>query len=608
MKLVRFELQCAREVPFYAQLCNRYLQHPTLDITIAYQQGSYIIEAEGEQTALEQLAEQIAADFLMSVWLTGSQIRPVETRLGTQTPISLSSAQWQDYCQHCFTAFGDNQSPEFGNLLHTCPVCQGEKPWQQVEANNRAALTAFANKLLEGETLTLADGTALQLNQPFAHRDGLADLLVCNPNTLNQFFALDTDQVLALSALEKPFIRARCKTSDNFSDTRLTDAGYRLCFSYQRQLIVLAEILRQRGVNFVFIRPGAPRTELTWMPGSHHDAGWAEITAHNALTLTPAPEPLHDDATLAHWQANWRKQQLSLTPLDTHTGEIHNSDELAKSALLGALLERQIAAGNTAKQPLNVAKTAGLYFSAAHDGKLVYTDNDTNVQTFLTLPTLPQHGAHILAALQQGKQAAVTARFAEKFPATLARLARYDFAAEPQSRASLSALSACAAILLDLGQLEAADTTTDARPQDTVSSLALALQFTGQQHQGKNAPRIDYPLVTLAEDQGLSIDWLRTLGSVMAFRLADPDSAPHIAFGVHDSMADYFANWIEHLDQKWGIDRVALSGDEMANSLLAQCLALRIGKNFELLINRRLPLDGANCAAGALYLKQRRRR
>jgi len=45
----------------------------------------------------------------------------------------------------------------------------------------------------------------------------------------------------------------------------------------------------------------------------------------------------------------------------------------------------------------------------------------------------------------------------------------------------------------------------------------------------------------------------------------------------------------------------------MTNPVLSKRIAIRIGKNFPLAASQQLDLDGALLAAGALWLRQRRR-
>lgn len=123
-------------------------------------------------------------------------------------------------------------------------------------------------------------------------------------------------------------------------------------------------------------------------------------------------------------------------------------------------------------------------------------------------------------------------------------------------------------------------------------------------HRGSNSPRIDYPLTK--GEAHRSLNWCKTLGSLISFRLADDRDSHKLAFGMQDSLADFLANWIEHLDLNIGVNSVILAGSEFANEVLTQRLSLRLGKNFPLKINHRLDLDGNNLAVGGLYLKKRR--
>ena len=74
---------------------------------------------------------------------------------------------------------------------------------------------------------------------------------------------------------------------------------------------------------------------------------------------------------------------------------------------------------------------------------------------------------------------------------------------------------------------------------------------------------------------------------------------------MQDSLADYLSNWIEHIDLNIGVHNIALAGNELINETLCKRISLRLGKNFPLVINRSLDLDGDNLAVGALYVKQR---
>ncbi|MCF1437406.1 MAG: hypothetical protein LPD71_01220, partial [Shewanella sp.] len=360
---------------------------------------------------------------------------------------------------------------------------------------------------------------------------------------------------------------------------------YRLCFPWNRQLIVLSERLRQRGVTWVALDGNSQRPMVARIAGQ-----WSPITDTQPAPISPAPEPLHDSVQLSGWQASWHKQVLSFGTADIQT-LAQDADTLAQCALNAINLEHGMKTLVLDSAP----NTAALHFASSCEGKLVHTDNQGKIQTFLTLPSLPASGAVVLSQLKEGKQAKVTAKFAARWPEVIARVEQFNTGA---FTGTLTGLLALCALFLDLDE--------DGRRQRTVChrQLADALETCAMETPGRRAPRIDYPLTK--GDSGLTIDWKSTLGSLMAFRLVEPEDAGKIALGLFDSLADYLANWIEHLDNKFAIKAVGLCGDEMAFECLAQRLAIRIGKNYPLLVNYKLPLIGANYAAGALYLKRRR--
>ncbi|MGI2261012.1 hypothetical protein [Shewanella sp. GXUN23E] len=571
MKLVRFEFECSRDIPFYAHLCNRFLtRYP--DLTVARTATGYVLEQEDDQAGLERLAEEIAGEFPLSVWLTDSRILVAAERLGTRQPLPISG-QFQDYCSHCHPRFGDNQSPQFGQLALPCPVCQGETHWLDTQDNTAALLQT----LLGGDSVTVG-GAVLSLKA----RDDSQSLLICNPNMLNPLFQLSAEQTLALSAIEKPAVLGRNKSPDE----SLPLARYRLCFPWNRELIVLCERLRQRGITWlalVCLEGEMQRPLVARIAGK-----WSPLTEPRPTPFSPAPEPLHDSVQLAGWQANWRKKVISFSPAPRGA---QDADTLAHCALNAINLEHGMKTLVLDSAP----NTAALHFTGDCEGKLVHTDNQGQVQTFLTLPSLPTRGAEVLSQLMAGEQAEVTTKFAARWPEVIARVEQFNSGA---FAGTLTGLLALCALLLDLDKNGRGLRTMDHR------QLADALEACAMEIPGRRAPRIDYPLIK--NDSGLTIDWKRTLGSLMAFRLVEPEDAGKIAFGVFDSLADYLANWIEHLDNKFGICAVGLCGDEMAFECLAQRLAIRIGKNYPLLANHKLPLVGANYAAGALYLKRRR--
>ncbi|MGL5048658.1 MAG: NiFe hydrogenase, partial [Shewanella sp.] len=316
MKNIRFDFTCSRQVPLYAHLCNQYLNYDALNISIGcdgqdeFGQQSYFIEAQGEQTQLEQLADAIAADFLISVWLIDSGIKAIDEPQGSKTLLpysqSDSSPAITPFCQLCYPLIGDNQSAKFGMLDLACPCCKGETQLTSAQkALTLSDIKAMAQGLLTQGPLTVAAADDLQLSlTPFELPLGeRPQLLICNPNTLNAHFCLNDAQVLALSSIEKPLICARPTQEHD----KLSAPLYDICFAYSRVVLVLAEVLRQKGVDWVYIQGPHNRPKLAWVDGA-----WAQITSkdlgftHTQTQHFIAPEPLREKISLHGYQAQWQ--------------------------------------------------------------------------------------------------------------------------------------------------------------------------------------------------------------------------------------------------------------------------------------------------------------
>lgn len=632
MKNIRFDFTCSRQVPLYAHLCNQYLNYDELNISIGcdgqhssgqYSAGqhdfgpqSYFIEAQGEQNQLEQLADAIAADFLISAWLIDSSIKVIDEPQGSKTllpfPQSGSSPAIVPFCQHCYPLIGDNQSAKFGTLDLICPCCKGETQLTSAQkALTLSDIKAMAQGLLTQGPLTLAAADNLQISltpfeQPLSERP---QLLICNPNTLNAHFCLNDAQVLALSSIEKPLICARPTQEHD----KLSAPLYDICFAYSRVILVLGEVLRQKGVDWVYIKGPHNRPKLAWVDGA-----WAQIASHDLSSTQVqtkhfiAPEPLREKVSFHGYQAQWQaakrsrshQGELSVAILtqvpSSEDSDIHctsmlsdnnqntvntENHTLADAALFSALLNGKFTSHKQAKN------AAVIYLSHTHASQIVTCDNKGDTELFFALPELPDNGYEIFHQLDNSPQKAVAQKFKSLFPEDYLKLLSLKLHGR---RDNLQSLWAIAAILIGLNTQE--ETQSQARLSDALMAAAM-------RYHGANAPRIDYPLTK--GEAHRSLNWCKTLGTVLSFRIAGNDDPSQLAFAMQDSLADYLSNWIEHIDLNIGVHNIALAGNELINETLCKRISLRLGKNFPLVINRSLDLDGDNLAVGALYVKQR---
>lgn len=580
MKLIQFSFTCSRPVPFYAQLCNDYLANQQVEITIAYDKNRYLIEAVGTQPQLEALADQISKDFLLSIWLIDSSIKEIRHREGRIVPL-ITPAHNLPFCSYCEPALGDNQSELFGEVDITCSHCHGEKlvdpsitsqqiqQWAETVMNTGHVSFSLPLANNQQHEFHLSRGPIVVAHQQ------RQQVIVCNPNNVPMHFLVPSLHVLALSSLEKPRVTVRSKQHHAQLDQPLYD----LCFSYNRVLTILTEILRVRGIDYLHIETNHQQPLIARI-----NKGWSQVCSDpviNPLAPFKAVEPLHDQACINGLNAYWSKRRIHFDYQPHHSNDAP-AQTIPICALHGGMLESGVG-----------RHSAAIYFGRYAAGELVSQDRFTRTETFLTMPTLPHSGSEMIATLAAGEQAEVLAKFKYQIPVSYNALNKLIL---NECNNQLSGLFALAATILGLSKTG----------HDSVQYLNDALIAKSLHNADNQGHRVDFPLDMV--DNKRTIDWAKMVGSLMSFCLVvDEVNYDKLAFGVMDSLADYIANWIERMDETGGIKAVTLAGSDFANEVLADRVCLRVGKNFPIVVNRKLELDGSNLSAGALFLKMRRR-
>ena len=597
MKLLRFEFDCSRQVPWYGHLCNQYLNYQPLTLTVGLKanrvQGEaalqqlpvtwrYFIEAEGEQAPLETLANTLAQDFLISTYLLESRIIAVNERQGSDKPLAVDNATLP-FCQHCQPQFGDNMHANFAKLNLPCPHCHGDdainaKP--ELAALQPADLVQLAQQLLDGNSITLPDVMGdIQLSRNPIAADDCA-VLICNPNTLSQQFILENRQVLSLSSIEKPLLPLRPQ-----ADLKLSNSLLPVGFAASRLQQVVCELLRVKGVDWIYIS-GAKRPVFANILAADVAIKAQSMHLTNTSTGVTLEETLHDDVRFGDYvaHATGSRKKTEITATISSDSKVWDSTSVANAAECAAL-----GLGAEFGTDKNYAV---LYFSNNNDSKILTRDAKGNFNTFITLPRLPKTGQAIDAAMQQSEYATVWNKFNQQHPDIQRRLLALDLTSVTEV-ASLEALWAVSAVLIGL-------------QAESPRALAQAFVAAAMANKAANSPRIDFPLTKYSEGNESSFDWAQTLGTLVSFRVAGDEDEANLSFAVNDSFADYIANWIERIDLSSGVKCVYLAGDEFLNPVLVKRLGLRLGKNFPIACSLQQDLDGALLATGALYLRQRR--
>ncbi|MDE7317985.1 MAG: hypothetical protein K2N12_09705 [Helicobacter sp.] len=122
---------------------------------------------------------------------------------------------------------------------------------------------------------------------------------------------------------------------------------------------------------------------------------------------------------------------------------------------------------------------------------------------------------------------------------------------------------------------------------DLASAKARMLAF-AEGFLGQNGPRIDFKLA--ASENGVQLTHLSILRSAMSFRLAGVDEQT-LAFGILESLAEFFSNFIRDLCENFALNAAVVSGSMLSFTPLANRLLHFMPSNIALVLPTNNALD-----------------
>ena len=565
---IRFNFFCHQPVPFYDTLCDQFAHDHALVQRHGYHDHAYYLEAEGQQTELEALAEKVAIDFPVSIYLKEANIVEIENFSPISTSLSALSntSTEQAYCNHCLTQVASHQSVTFGDLVLPCPYCHGET---QAEPTTAEKLRTQIDELMQSGRLTIqSHGQNIQLVLPKTGSTS-GDILITHPTTIKRHFALSDDQILALSSIEKPAL----VIIPSSSNAHLTPRIYQGFLAQDRHTLALSELLRLKGIDWVFIESASP---LSLLRVTRYDQRWVPVSfKRNATSVFHGmPEPLRDQVSTLEHSAHYQNNTVTVI-------QNKNSHEptLATKWHTQAILHASKAHYDLSRQHASL-----LQLSQTDGGEFLTLGLLNDVHSLFKLNPLPTSGEAIFDELVLGGYQPLIEKYIARWPERMRILMDHTL---PEVTNSFSAIWSLTAILLGLYRPE-----QPGKGQEYLHASALT-------YQGHNGPGIDYQL------KNGELDWAKTLASVMSFLLADDNHINKIAYGCYDSLADALSTWAEEQQDAINVGTVVVTGDELNNTLLFERIRLRLGKNIPMIITPDFGLADLASVVGGLYLPQR---
>lgn len=559
---IQFAFYAQKPLPLYRPL-TALLAEQHVCLHRAYQTNEgFFIEAEGDQGQLEALAHAVSQTLPVSVFLNHANIAPIEQWSADADNHQIDNAPVTlPYCPHCANHFAKLGGAQFGETQTPCPLCHSEQFDAQDDWQPEAIL---AQLLQEKQAEVTSRGASVTLSLPKSEMKSDA-VMITHAATLKRHFVLSDTQLLGLSAIEKPAIRALATEQNaNTENTRI----YRLHFPQSRKLLVLAELLRQKGIDWIFVSPSKSQT-LSLLEIVRFDNVWLPVRYPHSYQgqLTDFPEPLRDTSTADGRYADVQNDVIQY-------GALPN----AKQRLMPKWQAEAALQALRAEKGLRGKHCTAVMLSRQYGAECVTLSALNDAHTLFQVQDLPNTGEAIFDAMVTAGFQPVIEKFITKWPERMRTLIDTTWSDNVKG---LDAIWRVCAILLGLG--------------DT----SEALQGAAMRYQGHNGPGIDYPLTNG------DIEWVKTFASVMSFLLADDTHPNKIAYGCLDAFADQLASWLDEQHAAINVGTVLLTGDNFANQQLLERVRLRLEKNLPLATQPKFGLSDFAATIGALYLPHR---
>ncbi|MCO4845085.1 MAG: hypothetical protein KC427_03605 [Sulfurovum sp.] len=596
---IAFKFKYIHNNGLFTRLLYRIQELSAIPLSL-YEEGTdYRIEASGEQTELETLAEQISSLIPQSIFLQEYKIEEIdqeEDSESTSVPLSNNDAVFEvPYCPECQENVIKTLNP-----FTSCSVCEFSESSLSMEdltiftgisaPTEEAFFIKVANTISEKGEIVLPTYNGIRhfslLSTDEENNEGI---LFCNPTDISDKFLITQGELDSLMMVEKPTVRLKAKLMLR-SEYELNEPFYPVFFADDKITLAFSTALRNKGIDAVYC------DQITTLRVASALDEHLIVTSGRDMLPWSAPLQLKNPSFCEYgdFQAYGDTNGLQVdTKLDLgnrpfiryvandEISQVSNAIrfEPAHAAQRSIVLEHK----------LEGQALCGIHFSREHrshifcySGKIGYTPmvlfRDEHI-------TQPRDLIEAIAAMDEGGMRLVQ-NFKNTFPELHEKIEQHEFKTHTDI-SDLTKLWSMAAIFIGLYEGD-----------DALVSCEV-LETTAIEFGGKSGPRIDYKVISTEE--GYQLDLRLAIRSVMSFKLAGLDDYL-LSFGFIDSLADFIAQQAEDSDANIGINGVTLSGGLFENRQLLMRTYNSLSVNYPIYRNKRLSIDNANVALGAITL------
>lgn len=578
------------------RISNRVDELSPIKVNHYSNEDMFYIESSGTQKELEDLAELISSITPQSLFLEESVVEEIsELSEVDSRDVNYEQNYEVPYCIECQNSIVDTLNP-----FDECEVCGFTESKLSVdmissmkikdEEDMESYFTRLADVLIEnGELELLTYNGKRRFALLDTEEDSNSSILVCDPSNISKIFSLTQGELDVLMMVEKPSVRLKPKVMF-YHENELKRPLYEVFFADDTITLALTTALSKKGIVSIYCDK-APLLKASSALGEHvivHSGRdmlpWRHsfISQQNILCNFGDFSAYVDSSTLT---LNKDKTFPSKRVVEfTSSRRIDKKEntiwfEPAHGALRSVVLEHKLSDKALCNIYLSKEHTPNIF---SYSPRIGYTPMVKFADDLLSSPN------KMIEAIRSMDEAGerLIANYKNTYPTLFETLLSTSMK-DDENISMISKLWAIAAHFIGLTSI------------DDYRTSCEHLEATALEFHGKSGPRIDYKIISSSD--GYQLDPRLAIRSAISFKLAGVDEYL-LSFGFIDSLADFIAQQAEFADGNIGINGVVLNGSLFENHQLLMRTYNSVSPNYKIYRNKRLSIDGANVAAGAVTL------
>ncbi|EIF51781.1 hypothetical protein [Sulfurovum sp. AR] len=591
---IAFKFTYTHSNGLFIRLLNRINELSTLPLSL-YQNGTeFRIEASADQTSLEALAEQISLLVPQSLFLEEYKIEEANTEVASKI-LSKNDAPYEvPYCPECQEKVINTLNP-----FHPCTVCGfSELSISMDDLTTYTGIQASKEKdfFLQLATVLEEKGEIVLPTYNGTRRFALLHtkeqndqgILFCDPTDISDKFLITQCELDSLMTVEKPSVRLKPKLMFRAENT-LDQPFYPVFFADDKITLALSIALKKKDIDAVYsdhvstLRVATALDEKLIITSGRDMLPFSmdiplkqpSFCEYNGFQACGDVNGLQLNKILALQKPTIRYVANDAAPTFANAIRFEPAHAAMRSIVLEHGLDEQ--------------SLCGIHFSRTHPSHIFSFSRKIGYTPMVLFRDnticQPKHMLEAIRTMDEGGMRLVN-NFQKSFPDLCDTIEQVKFTSHTDI-SDITKIWSMAAVFIGLYE-----------GSDALESCEK-LESTAIEFNGKSGPRIDYKVINTEE--GYQLDPRLAIRSAMSFKLAGLDEYL-LSFGFIDSLADFIAQQAENADANIGIHGVTLSGGLFENRQLLMRAYNALSINYPIYRNKRLSIDDANVAFGAITL------